>query len=59
MYIGIKKAYTTKEVAEMINRDIQTVRKYIREGRLKSLRYGKEYYITEDSVNEFVDGGRV
>ena len=36
-----KEYYTTKEVAELLQIDVQTVRRYIREGKLKATRISK------------------
>lgn len=47
------KFYTIPEVAEALDVTSQTVRTYIRQGRIKSQRIGKPIYITERSLREF------
>ena len=51
------KAYTVKETAELLHLTIWTIRKYIREGKLKSRKIGPKYYILSDEIKEFVKKG--
>ena len=52
--MGHKKAYmattlhTADEVAGLLNLHVKTIRRYIRDGRLKARRIGKD---TQDSIN--------
>src|SRR5580765_3668859 len=45
--------YTADEVAELLNLHVKTIRRYVREGRLKARRIGKEYRITRADLDEF------
>ena len=45
--------YTADEAAERLNLHVKTVRRYIREGKLKAKRIGKEYRITRADLDEF------
>jgi excisionase family DNA binding protein len=45
--------YTADEAAERLNLHVKTVRRYIREGKLKAKRIGKEYRITRADLEEF------
>lgn len=36
-----KDYYTTEEVAELLSVDVQTVRKYVREGKIKAIKLNK------------------
>ena len=45
--------YTVDQVAERLTLHAKTVRRYIREGRLKARRIGKEYRVTRADLNEF------
>lgn len=49
------KFYTVRETAEALNVTPQTVRKYIKEGRLKGQRVGRPILITEKDVREFLN----
>src|SRR5262245_51156860 len=45
--------YTADEAAERLNLHVKTVRRYIREGKLKAKRIGKEYRITQADLDDF------
>jgi excisionase family DNA binding protein len=45
--------YTVDQVAERLNLHAKTVRRYIREGRLKATRIGKEYRVTRGHLDAF------
>lgn len=47
------KFYTIPETAEALNVTPQTVRAYIKQGKLKAQRIGKPYFITERNIREF------
>ena len=47
------KFYTVPEVAEALDITAQTVRAYIKQGKINSQRIGKSFYITERSLREF------
>lgn len=38
--------YTVEQVADLLNLHVKTVRNYVREGRLKAVRIGKQYRIS-------------
>jgi excisionase family DNA binding protein len=48
------KFYKTLEVAEKLNIRSQTVRLYIRDGKIKAQRVGKSFLISEYSLREFL-----
>ena len=50
------KFLTTEEVAEMTRRSIFTVRRWIREGRLKAVKVGGRLLIEESSFLDFLSG---
>jgi len=48
------KFYTTQETAEALNITPQTVRAYIKRGKIKAQRIGRPMLITESSLMEFL-----
>ena len=50
--------YTVDQVAERLNLHAKTVRRYIRDGRLKAKRIGKEYRVARSDLDEFAGAGR-
>ena len=51
------KLYTLKEVAEILKVTKQTIYNYIKSGRIKATKYGKEYRITEKDLNTLIKNG--
>jgi len=45
--------YSAEQVAELLNLHVKTVRRYVRDGRLKAKRIGKEYRITRADLEAF------
>jgi excisionase family DNA binding protein len=52
-FAGVK-FYKTKEVAEKLSIRSQTVRHYIRNGKIKAQRVGKSFLISEHTLKEFL-----
>lgn len=48
------KAYTVAEVAQSLKVTPPTVRKFIKEKRIKAIRVGVPYYITEQELKKFL-----
>lgn len=48
------KFYTIPEAAEVLNVTPQTVRAYIKQGKLKGKRVGRPILITENNLREFL-----
>jgi len=45
--------YTADEVAGLLNLHVKTIRRYVRDGRLKARRIGKEYRIARADLDDF------
>jgi excisionase family DNA binding protein len=45
---------TAEQIAEKLGLHVRTVRNYIREGRLKAVRIGKQYRITREDLKAFM-----
>jgi excisionase family DNA binding protein len=50
--------HTVEQVAELLNLHVKTVRRYVRTGRLKAKRIGKQYRISRADLDDFAGGGR-
>ena len=46
--------YTIQETAEALKVTPQTIRAWIKQGRLKSIRIGKPIFVTEQNLKEFL-----
>lgn len=45
---------TSKEVAEKLSVHPSTVRRWIREGKIESIRFGRDYKIPEEALEKFI-----
>lgn len=54
--IGNERAYDVQETAEKLNVTAQTIRNYVRCGRLKAQRVGRSLYISEKTLKEYLNG---
>lgn len=52
------KFYTIPETAEALNVTPQTIRAYIKQGKIKSQRIGRPILITESNLKEFLKVSR-
>jgi excisionase family DNA binding protein len=44
--------YSLEQVAERLGLQVRTVRSYVRSGRLKAIRIGKQYRVTRESLED-------
>ena len=49
-------AYTVPETAKILGKNCDTVRRYIKEGKLRAQKVGHAFYITDKSLTIFVTG---
>lgn len=52
---AMTKYYTTDEVAEICRVTIWTVREWIKEGKLKGIKRGRSYLITEEDLKAYLE----
>jgi excisionase family DNA binding protein len=52
----VPSLYTVEQVAELLDLHVKTVRRYVRDGRLKAKRIGKEYRIVRADLDAFAGG---
>jgi len=48
--------YTPQQVAEKLQINIRTVYKWIREGKLKAIKVGDLWRISESEIKRFIEG---
>lgn len=49
-----KQLYSAEEVAEQLGLHVRTVRGYLRDGRLRAVRIGKQYRVAREDLEAFV-----
>lgn len=52
----MNKYYTVEKISELLNMHPKTIRKYIREGKLRANKVGKEWRITGHDLSAFAEG---
>ena len=50
-----KSVYDLKDLSKKLKISIRTLRKYIKDGKLKAKKVGKAYYVTEPNLMAFLD----
>jgi excisionase family DNA binding protein len=48
-----QELYSVEQVAERLNLNVRTIRGYVRDGRLKAVRIGKQYRIAREDLEAF------
>lgn len=49
-----RQPYSVEQVAELLGLHVKTVRSYVRDGRLKAVRIGKQYRIAPEDLDAFL-----
>lgn len=53
------EVYTVNDIAQSLDINIETVREYIKGGKLKASKVGRKYIITADSYKDFIKAHEV
>lgn len=51
----MENIYTIFEVSEYLKMVPEVIRRYIRAGKLKAVKFGKEYRVKETDLKEFIE----
>lgn len=49
----MEKLYNIKQLAEELHLNKQTIQRFIRMGKIKAIKIGREYRVTEQSLQEY------
>jgi len=52
------KTYTTEQLAEILQLDIETVRRFINEGKIGAFKAGRSWRATEDDLKIYMADSR-
>ena len=53
------QVYNLKEVVKLLGLNIQTIRQYIKEGKLKASKIGTHYIVTDEAIKDFLKANEV
>jgi len=51
--VGDMKLYDVEEVAEMLSVGEPTIRRYLRQGKLKGKKLAKRWYVSEEALKDY------
>jgi excisionase family DNA binding protein len=51
----MSQLYTPQEVADILKLKATTIRAYIRDGKLKAAKFGREYRVSKEDLEKFVE----
>ena len=51
--VGDMKLYDVEELAEMLDVGLPTIRRYLRQGRLKGKKLAKRWYVSEENLKDY------
>lgn len=54
--IGDMELYDVQELSELLDVQERTIRRYLREGKLKGRKMAKKWYVTEASLRAYFEG---
>lgn len=54
--VGNMNIYSTEDIAKLLNIHILTVRRYLKEGKIKGHKLGKRWYVTEEAIQDLLTG---
>jgi len=54
--IGKRQFYNVETLSGMLFIPVDTVRKYIREGKIESIKVGKRYLVSVENLEKFLSG---
>lgn len=54
-----KKVYTLDEIAELLHITKRTLYNYTKSGKLKAVKIGKYWRVTQDNLDAFLNGDNV
>ena len=55
--IGDLTLYDLKELSEKLDMNIQSLRDYVKTGKIKATKFGTKYYVTEEALKEYFNRG--
>ena len=53
------KYFLTEDLVDMLPISLQAIRNYVRTGKIHGIKIGRSYYISNASINEFLQTGGV
>jgi len=55
LFRGEIELLKVEDIAAALDANIETIRRYIRQGKLKAQKIGRRYYVSKDNLKDFVN----
>lgn len=56
LFKGELELFKAEDIAKELRVNLETVRRYIRRGKLKAQKIGRRYYVSKDNLKAFANG---
>jgi len=57
--MNIQEFYTAKEIADKLKLNVMTIYRYIKSGKLKAYKLGKEFRIEKQEFDDFLNNVKI
>jgi len=57
LFSGELELFKVEDIAKELDVNMETIRRYIRQGKLKAQKIGRRYYVSKDNLKAFANGG--
>jgi len=57
LFSGEIELLKVEDISQALDVNMETIRRYIRTGKLKAQKIGRRYYVSKDNFKAFTDGG--
>jgi len=55
LFSGEVELLKVEDIAKTLDVNLETIRRYIRQGKLKAQKIGRRYYVSKDNIISFVN----
>ncbi len=57
LFSGELELFKVEDIAKELGCNMETIRRYIRQGKIKAQKIGRRYYVSKDNLKAFANGG--
>ena len=54
----VQELYTPNELSEILKIDVETIRRFLREDKIKGVKIGHHWRVKESDLKDFIEQGR-
>jgi len=57
LFSGEIELLKVEDIAKALSCNMETIRRYIRQGKIKAQKIGRRYYVSKENLKTFTNGG--